>query len=173
MEFVEVIDDSRGPIVKIDECFYSLNCFYFDFLGEFLNKEIRIKKKIKDFNIFDGSKINDDNERYKVFVLIDGDLVVAKMIVFYNTIEKYAVEGESIYIMAFAVLNSKQHMGYGKIALNFVEKEHMGLNLLLGVEENNKIAYSLYNKLGYKLKQKDVFNEEFDFMFDLLIKEGV
>lgn len=173
MEFVEVIDDSRGPIVKIGECFYSLNGSYFDFLGEFLKKEIKIKKKIKDIKILDGSKINDDNERYKVFVLIDGDLVVAKMIVFYNTIENYAIEDKSIYVMAFAVLESKQHMGYGKKSLLFVEKEHKGFDVLLGVEENNKIAYSLYNKLGYKLKQKNVFNEDFDFIFDLLIKEGV
>ena len=86
MEFVEVIDDSKGVIVKINESFYSLGCSYSDFLEEFLTKEIRIKKKIKDLNYYDASKFNDENERYKVFVLIDGNLVVSKMIVFYNFI---------------------------------------------------------------------------------------
>ena len=163
--------------VILDDVVYRLKGLYSNLLREsydepvFLEKDLSIdvnKLMLEGENIF----VNDDGEKYQILLLIEGNLIVSRMLVFLTTIEGFAKEDESIYIVGFSVLKEKRNQGIATYFLNAIEKLFFSYKILLGVEKLNKIAYNLYKKIGYKLVKEDVFCEEFSIFFDLLEKEA-
>ena len=122
-----------------------------------LSEEDAVKRSVSETNTLLSKGIETPNHTFLTIQKSDSNEKIGHL--WYQT-----DSGESeVFIYHIEIKKEHRRLGYGKIALIELEKKvkPKGVSrILLNVFSSNRVAYSLYEKLGYKITnlqmQKDI-----------------
>ena len=142
------------------------------FFVEGIYNDVNLVEVENKEDLWDSVFTNHMNENYKILVLVSEQKIVGKMFMFLNSCENFAnVDENTTYIVGFSISETRQNKGLGTFFLNEIEEIFSGYTIRLGVEKENKRAYHLYNKLGYKMYKENYTDSNSPLIFDVLEKE--
>lgn len=149
--------------IEKDDGYYSSKTTYRNILGSIFTKDF-------DNDFIFCREYNYLEEEFQFFIILDeNNKVICKAIIFYSTIEHFAIENKRIHISSFITIKYMRNKGIGTFFLKEIFRIFQNYQITLGVDKNNKNAYELYKKMNFKCFRENVQDYEKRGTFDLLI----